>query len=735
MSDIEAFIEIATEELGYLEKKTNDKLESKKENAGTNNYTKYGKWIGLNGQPWCHSFVSWCANEAGISSSVIPKTGGTHFGANWFMDKKQFIKPSKDNPPKRGDLMYHDSGKGKGHVGIVIAYNGNGTVTTIEGNTNNAGSREGTVVTKKERKFSYIWGFGRPKYSGTSSEVETNPGKEETKKEETKKKETGKGNNGNSNSTLQRGSKGTKVEELQKNLIYLKYDPKGADGSFGTNTEKAVIAFQKANGLKPDGIVGPKTQAMLDKLVNEKKIKDAKSKGTSIVVDGATLKCTNGSKSNKLKVPKSHGAKIQNKNEATIKDNKVNVNIMTFGQCRKTNKACIPVIGNTWKNSKGNYKLNNEQVLTKNSCLACNNAGIITIEDDGQKKGSTEKKSTEAPTITFKTNRTLKYGSKGQDVVQLQKVLNKFKCGNLIPDGEFGKKTKNAVIAFQKKYGLKPDGVVGPKTRAKIAELLKKEETDQKNSNSKKDTSKEESSKKDNSKKDNSKNENNKKDENVNKYIENLRKNKLGFTKEKLESVCAAAEVLLNENYKLAFVAGILGNIVAEGKIGQFESSNYKSNPSKEPAYLVYVDKNFSYREKFSGQNISKVGIKATYKLAIKCKESGYQGKFGLGCVQWTGSRCTSLVEQYRKICGEDAYPTTEECANVESNYIAIELKSDSYKGIYKKWCNENNGGVDSNDSARSAGKIVCKEYERPKADSSKERGEKAVKIYNTMKG
>lgn len=721
MSDIEAFINIATEELGYLEKKTNEKLESKKDNPGTNNYTKYGKWIGCNGQPWCHSFVSWCANEAGISSNIIPKTAGTHAGANWFKKQKQFIKPSKENPPKRGDLMYHDSGGGKGHVGIVIAYNGDGTVTTIEGNTNNAGSREGTIVTKKERKFSYIWGFGRPIYSDTSSDVETNLGKEETKKEEAKQEEK---SNGNKN-TLQRGSKGIKVEELQKKLIYLKYDPKGADGSFGTNTEKAVIAFQKANGLKPDGIVGPKTQAMLDKLVNEKMIKDAKSKGTSIVVDGATIKCTNGTNSTKLKVPKSHGAKIQNKNEATIKDNKVNINVMTFGQCRKTKKACIPVIGNTWKSSKGNYKLNNEQVLTKNSCLACNNAGIITFVNDGQKKGSTEKKETKSPTIIFKTNRTLKYGSKGEDVVQLQKVLNKFKCGNLISDGEFGKNTKNAVIAFQKKYGLKPDGVVGSKTRAKIAELLKKEENNQKNSENKKETSKEDTSKKDN----------NKKDENVSNYLENLRKNKLGFSKEKLEAICVAAEVLLNENYKLAFVAGILGNIVAEGKIGQFESSNYISNPSKEPGYLVYVDENFNYRHKFSGENISKIGTKATYKLAIKCKESGYQGKFGLGCVQWTGSRCTSLIEQYRKICGEDVYPSTQECANVESNFIAIELKSDSYKGVYKKWSSENNGGDDSTESARSAGKIVCKEYEKPKADSSKERGEKAVQIYNTMKG
>ena len=61
--------------------------------------------------------------------------------------------------------------------------------------------------------------------------------------------------------TLRRGDKGEAVKELQKALISLGYPlPRyGADGDFGKETEAAVKAFQADNGLKADGIAGPKT--------------------------------------------------------------------------------------------------------------------------------------------------------------------------------------------------------------------------------------------------------------------------------------------------------------------------------------------------------------------------------------------------------------------------------------------------------------------------------------------
>lgn len=62
----------------------------------------------------------------------------------------------------------------------------------------------------------------------------------------------------------------------------------------------------------------------------------------------------------------------------------------------------------------------------------------------------------------------LKLKSKGKDVEALQKALNKQISAKLDPDGTFGKLTKDAVIKFQKKNSLKPDGVAGASTLAVI---------------------------------------------------------------------------------------------------------------------------------------------------------------------------------------------------------------------------------------------------------------------------
>ena len=59
--------------------------------------------------------------------------------------------------------------------------------------------------------------------------------------------------------TLKKGARGNITKLLQVKLVSLGYNTNGVDGIFGFGTEKAVMSFQKNNGLVADGIVGQNT--------------------------------------------------------------------------------------------------------------------------------------------------------------------------------------------------------------------------------------------------------------------------------------------------------------------------------------------------------------------------------------------------------------------------------------------------------------------------------------------
>ncbi|MBQ5926917.1 MAG: peptidoglycan-binding protein, partial [Clostridia bacterium] len=62
---------------------------------------------------------------------------------------------------------------------------------------------------------------------------------------------------------LRQGSKGSDVKEVQRRLKQWGYYDGSVDGVFGAGTKAAVVAFQKKNGLKADGIVGKATYQAL----------------------------------------------------------------------------------------------------------------------------------------------------------------------------------------------------------------------------------------------------------------------------------------------------------------------------------------------------------------------------------------------------------------------------------------------------------------------------------------
>ena len=125
-----------------------------------------------------------------------------------------------------------------------------------------------------------------------------------------------------------------------------------------------------------------------------------------------------------------------------------------------------------------------------------------------------------------------------------------------------------------------------------------------------------------------------------------------GSTLSKKDTLVAMAEVLLDDGFAPAFVAGILGNIMVEGDCGRFESSAYISNPDAEPDYLVYMDENYDYREKYSYKLIYEgISLQEVYNMILELGPEGANGRgscFGLGCLQWTSyERIKRLVENY----------------------------------------------------------------------------------------
>lgn len=58
---------------------------------------------------------------------------------------------------------------------------------------------------------------------------------------------------------LKLGDRGAAVRALQRALSHLGFAIGPPDGVFGQKTREAVVSFQQAHGLAPDGVVGPQT--------------------------------------------------------------------------------------------------------------------------------------------------------------------------------------------------------------------------------------------------------------------------------------------------------------------------------------------------------------------------------------------------------------------------------------------------------------------------------------------
>jgi hypothetical protein len=119
---------------------------------------EYLNIVGLGeGYAWCAGFVCWCVAKTSQAANVVVKL---QFSAGvlamWNKNKELRVAD-----PLPGDIFIMKFSNGLGHTGIVTGVTAT-EINTIEGNTNDGGSREGDGVYKRKRLRKTIHGYLRP---------------------------------------------------------------------------------------------------------------------------------------------------------------------------------------------------------------------------------------------------------------------------------------------------------------------------------------------------------------------------------------------------------------------------------------------------------------------------------------------------------------------------------------------------------------------------------------------
>ena len=174
MITLTAILELAKSQVGYLEKKSPMNEDSMIENAGTNNYTKYGRDLVKNigspfadGVAWCEMYVTWLFWKLGGKQAVMENLYGlsayTPTSAGYFKNNNSWYV---GKAPKPGYQIFFKNSQRICHTGLVTRCQG-GYVYTIEGNTSSSAGvvANGGCVKEKSYPVSYnkIAGYGIPK--------------------------------------------------------------------------------------------------------------------------------------------------------------------------------------------------------------------------------------------------------------------------------------------------------------------------------------------------------------------------------------------------------------------------------------------------------------------------------------------------------------------------------------------------------------------------------------------
>ncbi len=312
---------------------------------------------------------------------------------------------------------------------------------------------------------------------------------------------------------FKKGDSDPDIGEIQRCLQKLGYFSGQITNNFGDVTEAAVIKFQQANGFTGNGVVGPRTQALLESKCQTKKpvatpspspnsnILERGSKGATVsklqedlrkldyfsgVVDGDFGP---GTEASVIRFQRDKGiqpinGKVGPKTQAAIQEelkrisrkpsnpnNNPSSNICSNNQLpilRSGERGpCVTKLQQLLKNwnlfnpALTDYfgKETQQAVIRFQQIRELFPNGIVDARTWQELQKPPVGGNPSRPPQGC--NRPVVYqGSQGQDVLDLQNKLNQLGYGKINPTGYFGEQTTQAVTSFQRRNELIPNGVV-----------------------------------------------------------------------------------------------------------------------------------------------------------------------------------------------------------------------------------------------------------------------------------
>jgi len=253
---------------------------------------------------------------------------------------------------------------------------------------------------------------------------------------------------------LRKGNSGAEVTNLQKTLQAEGYFNGPITGYYGPLTEAAVIQFQQANGLSPDGIVGANTTTRLE---------SDSAAATDASVD-TPLEFESPIPEPEKPLVSARPNFILQRGDRNSQVTSLQRNLQVAGYF---NGPITGYYGSTTQAAV--IQLQKAKGLTVDGIAGPNTRAALEsspVASASQTAPSTE--ATEDRMGFANPGLVLKRGSRNSDVTALQRTLQAQGYYDGPITGYYGNLTENAVIQYQKAKGLTVDGMVGANTKATL---------------------------------------------------------------------------------------------------------------------------------------------------------------------------------------------------------------------------------------------------------------------------